>query len=194
MGESWSFTQQGGGVGGGELSPGSGSTQFSSGAIPHANTSGQLTANSSGLFFDSTNNALGVMSTTPGRARIWADPSSALVGDGFSGLWFETSAKSASNYALLGSSSQTFLNGAGGAFIRSNNVDHVSVSAGRVTIGSSASTVQFALPSTVNRTTSAPSSGGATALPANPMTYVRIDLGGGVGGYLPVYATNSSAP
>lgn len=59
------FTGPQGGPGGGELSPGQGSTGFSSRIIPWANSSGQLTANSSGPVWDSTGNWLGVGTTAP---------------------------------------------------------------------------------------------------------------------------------
>lgn len=64
MGESWSFTQQGGGVGGGELSPGSGSSGFSSRALVFGNSSGQL-VNSGAPQWDSTQSFLGIGTSAP---------------------------------------------------------------------------------------------------------------------------------
>lgn len=64
MGESWSFTQQGAGGGGGEISPGVGSTGFSSRALVFGNSSGQL-VNAGAPQWDSTQSFLGVGTTAP---------------------------------------------------------------------------------------------------------------------------------
>lgn len=65
MAQTITFTGPQGGPGGGELSPGEGSTGFSSRIVPWANSSGQLTANSSGPVWDSTGNHLGIGTTSP---------------------------------------------------------------------------------------------------------------------------------
>lgn len=63
MGESWGFSQQGALGGGGELSPGSNSTGFSSRAMVFGDSAGRLTNNSSAPQWDSTNNRLGIGTT-----------------------------------------------------------------------------------------------------------------------------------
>lgn len=68
MGQSWNFSQQGALGGGGELSPGSNSTGFSSRTLVFGDSAGRLTNNSSAPWWDSVNNRLGIRTTAPAQA------------------------------------------------------------------------------------------------------------------------------
>lgn len=171
------------GVPGGEVSPGSGSTGFTSRGVAFANTSGQLTA-STGLTWDSTVRGLGVGTTGP-RASIEAT-SHVLIGTNNRFLQGIDSSLGIRNLLGMQSDNRTAMVSGSGGFTVLNSAqsaDLLSASAlGHIVIGSSATTGMLSLPSTLNVTSAVGTSGGAAAPPANPATYIKILAPASAGG------------
>lgn len=152
------------GVPGGEVSPGSGSTGFSSNAVAFTNSSGQLTASTALRFTgDATSGTLVVSSTVGVSLASMSGPlvignSTAVnLGIGQASIQCRTSAGGTQTLTLQGSG--------GGVQI-----------GGNTTIGTSNTSVRLSLPSTVNISTAVGTSGAAAAPPANPEVYVKIQV------------------
>ena len=149
-------------VPGGEVSPGSGTTGFTSNAVAFANSSGQLTGSTNLTLLDhatsaqfrigstqtpTTNNMTGML--------VVGFSSSPTLGFGTDRIQARSSA-SASNVLQL--------NPGGG---------QVNFGAG-IQVGTSNASGKLNLPSTVNISTAVGTSGAAAAPPANPEVYVRV--------------------
>lgn len=158
-------------VPGGEVSPGSGTTGFTSKGIPFANTSGQLVTNSSGPSWDSTANTL-VFPNTTGR-KVLLETSVAID-------------TIASNLTFVNAKS-----GAGVSFSLAGGDNPLFVSAAGVRVGTSVTGHKLSLPSTVNMTSAVGTAGSAAALPATPESYIKVLAPNNAGTlttlYLPLY-------
>lgn len=169
MGESWNFTQQGGGAGGGEVSPGSGSSGFTSAALVFGDSVGRLTNNSSTPTWDSTANILRLSPTT--GAKIEFVPGSSVM------IRCPTTNQFQFNVP----------DGGVHAFRFGNAANAMSITTAVVQIGSSASSVMISLPSTINATTAVGTSGAAAAPPANPEVYLKIRAPNAAGTFTTLY-------
>ena len=162
------------GVPGGEVSPGSGSTGFSSNAVAFTNSSGQLTASTALQWKDHATSGQLVVSSTQSVSTNYASgalvigaPGRPSLGFSLTGLEARTSNDAAAdlNINAVGFG-RTVLGGA------------LSV-AGATTIGSSNSANKLTLPSTVNLSTQVGGAGGAAALPATPEVYLKVRVPNG---------------
>lgn len=150
-------------VPGGEVSPGSGSTGFSSAGVAFANSSGQLVSDS---MFSYTTGITGQLRIPSTASATTVSQSGALVigpssvtnmGLSNAGIQVRSSAGIAGTL-LLNSQGGTVITGASATF----------------QVGTSNGSGKLSLPSTVNMTSAVGGAGAAAALPATPESWIKV--------------------